>query len=122
MAEYTYQVKTSKSVNNVEKTYNLKENTKWLQIAVEQSAAYTAGTIDIYFKPVGLDNFQRYYTEDGVGASIDMLDPRALILTDFAISGIKLVPVDIATGDSTKTYNISIVGYADNAPVYKEVV
>mgnify|MGYP000013420790 FL=1 len=120
--DYVYQVKTSKLVNNVTKTYNLKENTKWIQIAIEQSAAYTAGTLDVYFKPVGLDNFQRYYTDGGVALSINMNAPRALVLENFAISGIQLVPANIAGGDTAKTYNISIVSLADQATVYTEVV
>ena len=91
-------------------------------IAIEQSAAYTAGTLDVYFKPVGLDNFQRYYTDGGVALSINMNAPRALVLENFAISGIQLVPANIAVGDTAKTYNVSIVSLADQATVYTEVV
>ena len=51
-----------------------------------------------------------------------MLSPRALVLENFAISGIQLVPANIAGGDAAKTYNVSIVSLADQATVYTEVV
>ena len=117
IADYKYQLQVANTVANTDTTFVMADCTRWVQIAVETSATYKAGTLTVYFKPYGLSTYLPYYS-GGSLVTIDLASPKALILQDFAISGIKLV-VSGTGSDSGKTFNASVTSIADNAKNYK---
>lgn len=117
-ASYYYRSQYELAVANETKEFDFTDIIRWFQIAIVPSATYSAGTLTLQFQPIGSSSWVNYVDSTGSAITISMASPIPVILSDFAVKNVRLVPASIT--DTTYTYDIYVTALADNTRSIEE--